>query len=78
MNEFHRRMGRRIKLCRTTLEMSVTEFAKQVGMKSQYVYRLERGDFQTIDPERLVRIAEVLQTTPHALLGMEDLDLKAA
>ena len=78
MPSFTERIGHRIRMLRTAKRMSQVEFADAVGIKQPYVNRLEMGNFKTVNPEILVKIAEVLNTTPNKLLGVEKLSIEAA
>jgi transcriptional regulator with XRE-family HTH domain len=55
---------------RKRLKLRSTEVARAVGIHQQTLLKLESGDFVTISPDVLLKLATILHTTPNALLGV--------
>lgn len=70
--KLQREIGRRIRRRRMALGLMQVDLAAMVEMPQEHVSRLERGQFVSINPERLVAIAQALQTTTDYLLGLSD------
>jgi transcriptional regulator with XRE-family HTH domain len=66
------RFGYRLKRRRMACGLSQQDLAARVGMPQVHVSLLERGRFTTVNLERLVAIAQVLQTTTDYLLGLSN------
>ena len=62
-------IGRRVRLRRVALGWTQRELAQQSHMPQEHVSHLERGNFVAVNPERLVALADALQTTTDYLLG---------
>lgn len=64
----------RITRKRNERNMSVTEFATRLGVAKTTVYRWESGYIEKISVDRLIQIAQVLETSPSYLMGWGDED----
>ncbi|MBO2530116.1 MULTISPECIES: helix-turn-helix domain-containing protein [Thermobifida] len=62
-------LGRRVAYRRAELGLSQEEVAERAGMAAGYIDYLERNP-PNLSPGALSRLADALQTTPEALLGM--------
>jgi transcriptional regulator with XRE-family HTH domain len=58
-----KKVGHRIKIRRTVLDITQLDLAKQLGISQTYLSMMENGD-RPIDSEMLVRIAKVLDCEP--------------
>lgn len=71
-------MGRRLRARRALLGITQPELAERTGIPQAHISRYERGVFTSINPERLVALAEVLGvTTDYLLCPAADDDEKA-
>ena len=70
---WNERIRRRRKECGLTL----LDVANKIGVKEATVQRYESGNIKNIKHDTLVRLAEVLDTTPAALMGWESEDENA-
>ena len=62
-------VGKRIQERRTELRMAQEELAKKVGYKSiSAIAKIENG-MNGLNQSKLARIAEILETSPSALMG---------
>ncbi len=59
---FDRMVGARIRVRRTTLKMSIGDFAKKIGLSISQIYRLQSGD-SPVRGELFPKIAKVLNCT---------------
>ena len=65
-------IGNNIKARRTALKMTQEELAAKMGYKSKStINKIELG-INDIPQSKIVKFAEVLQTTPKALMGWEE------
>ena len=64
--------GERIKQCRKRLGLSAEIVAKRIGVSPSTFYRWEKGDIEKVPASILEPLADILQTTPAYLLGIED------
>lgn len=69
-------IGQRIKQRRKELRMSADELGKRLGKDRSTIYRYENGDIENLPLDILEPIAEVLMTTPQALMGWEKVQKK--
>lgn len=67
-------VGQNIKNRRKHLGMNAEALAEKLGCSPTTIYRYEKGDIEKIDSARLIMIAEILQTTPAALITGHDED----
>ncbi len=65
-------IGSRIREQRKYKKMTLEELATAVGTSKQTIQRYESGVIANIPNERIVAIAEALETTPSKLLGWSD------
>lgn len=61
-----------IKARRKALGLTLLEIANRVGVAEATVQRWESGAIKNIRYERIIKLAEVLETTPSALMGWEE------
>src|SRR5262245_61712497 len=66
-------LGERVHLIRRRLRWSQAEIARQAGMSPATLSNIEQAKLSTITVEHLMALAEVLQTSPNGLLGVEPL-----
>ena len=71
-------IGRRMKARRVMLDMRQDELAALTGIPQAHISRYERGAFHTINPARLVAIAQALDMTVDALVGVVEGECDAA
>ena len=65
-------VGKRIKLRRQELGLTVEELAKIIGMSRATLYRYENGSIDNVNVHKLQPIAQALLTTPAYLMGWSD------
>lgn len=66
-------VGQNIKKRRNQIGMSAESLAEKLGCSPVTIYRYENGAIEKVDSMKLVQIAEILRTTPAALItGHED------
>lgn len=65
-------LGENIKKRRLEKGLTLLEVADRIGVKEATAQRYESGAIKNIKYETVVKIAEVLDTTPGALLGLEE------
>lgn len=65
-------IGERINIKRKDKFFSLTHFAEKVGISKQTLYKYEKGIVTNIPLDKIVAIAEALDTTPAYLMGWED------
>ena len=65
-------VGRRIKARRTELKLTLEEVAKLIGSGKSYVWELENKNIARPSAEKLLKLAEALQTSMSYLLGTEE------
>ena len=70
-------IGKRIKERRKALGYSAEELAARLGKSPATIYRYESGDIEKLPGELIAPLAELLNTSPAYLLGMEETDLPA-
>jgi transcriptional regulator with XRE-family HTH domain len=58
-----------MKARRVLMGMSQPELAEKTGIPQEHISRYERGVFTSMNPERLVQLAEALGVTTDYLLG---------
>lgn len=61
-----------IKARRVELGLSQEEVARAVGVSDATVSRWESGEIENMGRSRIVKLAQVLQITPAAIMGWED------
>jgi DNA-binding Xre family transcriptional regulator len=57
------KIGRRVKHLRMELHYSGKEFAQKIGWQPDYLSRFEQGKWRTIEPGKLIAVAEALGVT---------------
>ncbi len=58
-----------IKAKRTELDLTLEQVAQHVGVGRQTIQKYESGIVANIPSDRIEKLAEILQTTPGALMG---------
>lgn len=58
--------------------MTLEELASRIGTSKQTIHRYENGVISNIPPEKIVAIAEALDTTPANLMGWSDSSFSVA
>ena len=69
---FQQEIGRRMRRRRMALGLMQNDLAERAQIPQAHVSRFERGDFDTMNPERLAMLARALRTTTDYLLGLSD------
>ena len=69
-------IGERVKHLRMEKHWNQKEFAKLIGWKPEYLSRFEHGDWGQISPQKLTKLAQMLQVSTDYLLGIEVGDQK--
>ena len=54
-------------------KLTLDELAERVGTSKQTIHRYEKGIISNIPPEKIERLATVLETTPSELMGWESI-----
>jgi transcriptional regulator with XRE-family HTH domain len=68
MNELEaQRLGEVVRKARIRARLSYRDLAARSGIALTWLARMERGDFESPDPSRLARLAEVLRIDPKRL-----------
>ena len=70
VSDLHRDIGKKIRVCRNDLGMTLEELGEKVQRDWSYLSQLERGR-AVPSIETLVRISEVLEIPLHELFGSE-------
>jgi transcriptional regulator with XRE-family HTH domain len=65
-------IGERIKERRKELELSVDDIASKLNKNRATIYRYESNDIENLPVTVLEPLAQILNTTPAYLLGLED------
>lgn len=65
-------IGQRMKERRLQLGINAETVAEKIGVSPATIYRYENGGIEKTPTETLVKIAEVLFTTPSWLMGWSD------
>ena len=65
-------LGQNIRICREKLGLTQEELAKKLGYKDRSTIAKIESDVNDITQSKIVAIAEVLETTPAALMGWAD------
>ena len=65
-------MGERIKRLRLERGMTQEELGKAVGLQRAAINKYEKGIVENIKRTTIIKLAEVLRTTPSYLVGYED------
>lgn len=68
----YRKIGLRMRLRRQELGLSLNRTAQKIGCTATTLKRWEEGDIKSIKSSRMKDIADALETTPGALLGIKD------
>lgn len=71
-------IGERIKQRRKELNLSVDDVANRLNKNRATIYRYESNDIENLPITILEPLAQILQTTPIYLLGLEDKQNKGA
>jgi transcriptional regulator with XRE-family HTH domain len=66
-------LAERVHLLRRRVRLSQSALAKRAGMSPTTLSNIEQAKIPTITVEHLVALAEVLNTSPNCLLGVEPL-----
>ena len=56
-------------------KLTLDELAERVGTSKQTIHRYEKGIISNIPPEKIERLATVLETTPSELMGWESVSV---
>ena len=64
-------IGQRIHTLRKRLKIPQSSLAEAIGVSKQHLYKYEHDIVHTIPYDKIIRIAELLYTTPAYLLGWE-------
>lgn len=64
-------IGERIKNLRRSKRMTLEELARIIGTSKQTINRYENGIITNIPSEKIVAIANALETTPQTIMGWE-------
>lgn len=64
-------VGENIKARRKQLHISAETIAEKLRCAPSTVYRWEKGDIDKVDADKLIIVAEILHTTPAALMGRD-------
>lgn len=70
-------IGDRIKNRRLSLNMTLEDVAKKVGITRQTVQKYESGVVGNIPSDKIELLATALQTTPSELMGWEQISIDA-
>ena len=70
-------IGKRMKERRKALGYSVEDIAARLGKSPATVYRYESGDIEKLPGDLIAPLAEMLNTSPAYLLGLEEAQPKA-
>lgn len=62
-------ISNKLKQLRTDKGLSLEDLARELGTSRQTIHRYERGTISNIPPEKVERLAEILDTTPSSLMG---------
>lgn len=61
-----------LKSKRKELNLTLLEIAQKMGVSEATVQRWESGNIKSLRHERIVLLAQILQVSPHLLMGWED------
>ncbi len=64
--------GERIKRLRKEHKLTQEELGAKIGVKKAAVQKYEKGTVKNIKRDSLIKLAQILDTTPEYLLGWED------
>ena len=67
-------MGERILILRRRQDMTQRDLAKESGLNTNTIARLEQGNLKDLSGQLVARIARALGTSTDYLLGMTDRD----
>jgi transcriptional regulator with XRE-family HTH domain len=65
-------IGERIRRRRMSMGLIQKTLAERTHMPQAHISHFERGQFETINPEKLIALASALQTTTDFLLGLSE------
>lgn len=65
--------GERIYELRKKLNLTQTELGEKIGVQKAAIQKYEKGTVKNIKRDALIKLSEVLETTPEYLLGWEDM-----
>ena len=68
------RLAHNLKTRRKELGLTLLQIAEAVGVTEATVQRWECGVIKSVRPEKMGRLAQVLETTPAALMGWDEPD----
>lgn len=74
MSDFNQDVGDRIRLCRTSMGMTMKELGTSVGLSEGNIQRYEKGKIKNVDANLLIKIADVLDVSPAYLMGWRTVD----
>lgn len=69
---FQMEMGEKIYMLRRKLGLTLEEVGNSVGVGKSTVRKWEKGDIASIRSSKIIKLADVLQTTPAYLMGWAD------
>ncbi len=65
--------GERIYELRKKLNLTQAELGEKIGVQKAAIQKYEKGTVKNIKRDALIKLSEVLETTPEYLLGWEDM-----
>lgn len=65
-------LGKRVLLTRRDRKLTQVQLARAIGLSSNTLARLERGEVQYLRADYVARLAQVLGVTTDYLLGLRD------
>jgi len=68
-------LSNKLKELRKAKRLTLEELADRVGTSRQTIHRYENGTISNVPPDKVVSLAEALDTTPAYLMGWESGDL---
>ena len=71
-------IGEKIRILRTSLNLTQEELADAVGTRKQTIHKYETGVISNIPASKIKSIADKLETTPAYLMGWTDLSTPEA
>ena len=66
--------GEKIKQLRISKGLTLEQVAQSVGVSKPTVLKWERGIIQNMRRDKILKLAQVLGTTPEFLMGWEDVE----
>jgi transcriptional regulator with XRE-family HTH domain len=65
-------LGERVHLHRRRKQLTQQQLGDEVGLSKASVYRIEKGEFDDVKGQTVVRLAQVLGVSADYLLGMTE------